>query len=146
MSDRYDPSPTFRFRVEISGVTVSRFSEVSGLEVQQQTEDYAEGGQNSHLHRLPTRFKYSDLILKRGIAEDGKPLWEWLEKALSGEITPHDVTVNLYDAEGKSALRTWNFADAYPIKWSATALAAETSAIAIETLSLAHQGLRLPST
>ncbi len=136
-----DPSPSFRFHVEIQGVGVARFSECSGLEFEAETYDYKEGGLNSRVHRLPGRFKFTNLTLKKGIATDGQPLWDWVQKTVSGKITTHQVTVTLYDLKGENPLREWVFQDAYPVKWGASALSAEQNAIAIETLTLAHQGM-----
>ena len=63
----YVPPPVFAFRVDIDGAeSDTSFQEVSGLEVQFETEDVVEGGQNRFVHRLPTRTKYSNLLLKRG--------------------------------------------------------------------------------
>lgn len=136
-----DPSPSFRFHVEVQGVQVARFSECSGLEFEQETFDYKEGGLNSRLHRLPGRFKFTNVTLKKGIATDGSSLWEWVQKTVSEPVQAKTVTVTLYDLTGQNPLRTWTFVDAYPVKWSASALNAEQNAIAIETLVLAHQGM-----
>ncbi len=142
---RADPSPSFRFHVEIQGVTVARFSECSGLEFEQETFDYKEGGLNSRVHRFPGRFKFTNLTLKKGIATDGKTLWDWMQgtvKAVGeGKLTTHNVTVSLYDLSGQKPLRTWELVNAYPVKWSSTALSAEQNAIAVETLVLAYQGM-----
>ncbi len=136
-----DPSPSFRFHVEIQGVQVARFSECSGLEFEQETFDYKEGGLNSRLHRLPGRFKFTNVTLKKGIATDGSSLWDWVQKTVKGPVETHTVTITLYDLSGENPLRSWTYQDAYPVKWSATALNAEQNAIAIETLILAHQGM-----
>jgi phage tail-like protein len=145
---RADPSPSFRFRIEIMGVeSTARFSECSGLEFEQEVLEYKEGGLNSRVHRLPGRYKFSNLTLKRGIATDGADLWKWIksnvEASNQGTVVAHDVTVTLFDLSGREPLRTWTFAKAYPVKWSATALSAEQNAIAIETLALAHSGVSI---
>jgi phage tail-like protein len=140
-----DPSPSFRFHIEIQGIEVARFSECSGLDFETETFDYKEGGLNSHVHRFPGRWKFNNVTLKKGIASDGKTLWDWVEDmvkhANTGEFTTHTVTVILYDLKGEQALRTWTFQEAYPMKWSASSLTADQNAIAIETLVLAHQGM-----
>ncbi len=146
---RADPSPSFRFKVEIAGLSsVARFTECSGLELEQEVLEYKEGGLNSRVHRLPGRYKFSNLTLKRGIAEDGTDLWSWIksnvEASNQGTVVAHDVTVSLMDLSGQTPLRTWTFSNAYPVKWSATALSAEQNAIAIETLALAHNGVSFP--
>jgi phage tail-like protein len=135
-----DPSPSFRFGVKIDSIQVARFSECSGLEFEQETFDYKEGGLNTGLHRLPGRFKFTNLTLKKGIATDGAVLWNWVKSTAQGTIQTKGVTVTLFDLSGKP-LRVWTYQDAYPVKWSSSALNAEQSAIAIETLVLAHQGM-----
>ena len=140
-----DLAVSFRFHVEIQGIEVARFTECGGLEFEQATLDYAEGGVNSRVHRLPGRFRFANLALKRGIATDGGPLMQWLEESVQasnrGRQTTHTVTLTLYDASGRRAVRTWVFQDAYPVRWSAVPFTAEQSVIAIETLTLAHQGM-----
>ncbi len=143
---RADPSPSFRFRVSIMGLeSVARFTECSGLELEQEVLEYKEGGLNSRVHRLPGRYKFSNVTLKRGIATDGSDLWKWIKGNIAasdqGTVVAHDVTVTLLELDGRTPLRTWTFSQAYPIKWSATALSAEQNAIAIETLALAHNGV-----
>ena len=140
-----DPSPSFRFHIKIDGVEAARFSECNGLDFDMEVFDYKEGGLNSTLHRLPGRWKYSNINLKKGIATDGKPLWDWVKSVVqgadTGTFTTHTLTVTLFDVSGKNPVRAWVYQDAYPIKWAATALTADQNAIAIETLTLAHQGL-----
>ena len=135
-----DPSPSFRFGVEIQGIQVARFSECSGLEFENETFEYKEGGLNSRVHRLPGRFKFTNLTLKKGIATDGNDLWDWVTNTVMSGVDPKTVTITLYDLSGQSPLRTWTYIGAYPVKWSAVPLNAEQNAIAIETLVLAHQG------
>lgn len=141
---RAEPSASFRFKVEFRGGPgiQARFTECSGLEFEAETFDYKEGGDQAKVHRLPGRIKYGNLSLKRGIASDGEKLWQWVKKMAGGQVEPCTVTVSLLDAAAQP-VRAWTFLDAYPVKWSATAFSAEQNAIAIETLTLAHQGLLL---
>ncbi len=141
-----DPSPSFRFHVSIDGLNeVARFSECSGIGLETETFDYREGGLNSRVHRFPGRFKFNNLTLKKGIATDGEALWAWVKdmvkKANSGQFTTHNVTVTLFDLSGTTPLRIYIFYDAYPVSWTAPAFSAEQNVIAIESLSLAHQGM-----
>ena len=142
-----DPSLAFRFKVTIEGVTVARFTEVSGLQVESDTEKVTDGGDYSTVYRLPTGFKGGDLTQKRGIAKDGAALWDWIKLAVNGTPRPHKVTLSLLGFVPKGGgsptiTRTWVFLGAYPIKWSATALSADQNGVAVETLTLAHQGIQ----
>jgi hypothetical protein len=122
-----DPYLGCRFVVEIDSLTVGGFSEVSGLVVEVETEDYQEGGVNDYVHKLPKGIKYPNLVLKRGIT-DSDELWKWHE----------DVV--LLDSEG-NVKRTWTFEDVYPIKWTGPDFKADNSTVAIESLELVHKGL-----
>ena len=70
-----DPYTSFRFRIEIGGIIVAQVSEVTGLQLETETEPYEEGGVNDFVHQLPKRTKYQHITLKRGITDlDG--LWQ----------------------------------------------------------------------
>jgi phage tail-like protein len=142
---RADPSNSFRFQVEIRDVEVARFSEVGEMTFDQTPEEYAEGGVNSHMRRFPGRFKYGDLTLKKGIAKDGELLWKWFQDSVkaanNGAVIIHPVTITLMDVTGSTGLRSWVFNNAFPIKWHIAAFSADQNGIAIETLTLAHQGI-----
>jgi phage tail-like protein len=53
--------------------------------------------------------------------------------------------VAIFDLTGTELMR-WNFDNAYPVKWSGPALNATGDAVAVETLELAHEGMRVGQT
>ena len=53
------PYQTFNFAVEIEGLLVGGFTEVSGLESEVEVEEYREGGVNGFVHKLPVRTKFA---------------------------------------------------------------------------------------
>jgi phage tail-like protein len=136
-----DPAASFRFKIEITGVEAGRFTECSGLEFSSETKPYEEGGLNSYVHQFPGRFKFSNVSLRKGIATEGNTLWTWVKNTVTGQITPHDVTITLMDDTGTGTVRSWTFISAYPIKWSATGISSGSNDIAIEELTLTHQGM-----
>ncbi len=73
------PPVAFYFSVYINGIRRdagdNSFQEVSGLNVELETEDVAEGGENRFVHNLPKQIKHPKLVLKRGIAEKKSPWW-----------------------------------------------------------------------
>jgi len=139
VGQRSDPFPDARFLVEIDSLVVAGFSEVSGLEVELETEEYAEGGVNTHTHSLPTRFDYPNLVLERGVT-DSRALWQWIEDALNGRIERKSGRVILLDSIGQEQWG-WEFHEAYPAKWSGPELDADRASVAIETLELTHNGI-----
>ena len=138
---RDDPYLAFRFLVEVEGLIVAGFSEVSGLEAEVEPFDYHEGGVNDHVHRLPGPATYPNLVLRRGLT-DFDNLWSWHQDVRRGVIRRRNGSVLLYGdlAEGQ-ALWRWNFVGAYPVRWVGPELRADAAAVAVETLELAHRGL-----
>jgi phage tail-like protein len=135
-----DPYGAFRFRVEILGLQVGGFSEVSGLEREVQLEDFREGGLNDYTHKLVTVTKYPNLTLKRGLA-DRIELWQWHQDVINGRIERRQITIVLVDTAGADTWR-WMFAEAYPVKWSGASLNASTAAVFVESVDFAHNGIK----
>ena len=133
--------PNCRFYVEIAGVPQAVFTEVSGLEVEVETFEYEEGGVNGYVHQLPGRVRTTNLTFKRGITRSPE-LLSWCLEVAQGTVNPQNVTVVMYDGLGEALMR-WNFEDAYPIKWTGPQFASDATTVAIETLELAHSGLKL---
>ena len=139
-AERTDPFLSYRFIVEIEGLVVGGFSDVSGLDVEIQTEEYREGGNNDFVHQLPVNTSYSRIVLKRGMT-DASTLWKWQNDAGNGRTVPTTVHIILLDGVGKQIL-AWRCIDAYPVKWSGPELQASGSNVAMETIELVHCGIR----
>lgn len=135
-----DPSLAFRFLVEIDGLSVGGFSEVTGLQIETMVETYREGGFNDYEHKLagPTRYP-SNLVLKHGLTND-ETLWNWHQAVTRGVIHRKNGSIILLDISGEEYQR-WNFTEAYPVKWTGPDLRAGANEVAIETLELVHHGL-----
>lgn len=127
-----------RFYVEIgkSGAQTVQavFTEVSGLQIEMQVTEYEEGGTNNFIHKLPGRLKVSNVTLKHGLTRSN----DFLSWCLS--LERRNVSVVMYDVAAKPVMR-WNFTDAYPVKWVGPQFTADSTAIAIETVELAHRGV-----
>ncbi len=136
------PPVSFYFKVSFNGLKLNeadvRFQSVAGLSVEMQTESVAEGGENRFEHVLPTRAKYGDLTLKRGLVSDST-LIKWCTDAFESTIIePLTLDIVMLNEEG-DPLFTWNVVHAWPKKWSVSDLNAEQSAIAIESLELHYR-------
>jgi phage tail-like protein len=136
--------PAFYFGVSFgNGSTIpdTAFSEVSGIGTDIETESVVEGGENRFVHQLPKGVKHGFLELKRGITLLSSPLAQWCKKTLEGEfasmIELQIVIVKLLGADG-AVLRTWQFNDAYPVKWSVDPFSSTKNEVAIEKISLAY--------
>lgn len=141
MTARKDPATVFRFQVEIDGLLVAGFSEISGLEVETEVEVYREGGVNEYEHHLVKIRKYPSLVLKHGFTHSDE-LWNWFEGVTEGRIERKNGSVIMLDSSGNESYR-WNFFSSYPIKWIGPELKANHSEVAIESLEIVHTGLKV---
>jgi phage tail-like protein len=140
LSERKDPFLTFNFAVEIKGVYIAAFNEVSGLQAEIEVQDYREGGVNEYIHKLAGPARYpSNLSLKRGIT-DATDLWDWYWDVMQGRVARKSISIVLKDSAQVEKKR-WNFKEAYPVKWVGPSLRASAAEVAIETLEFAHSGL-----
>ena len=133
------------FRLEIDGLGENDFSQCTGLGGEVGVEEYAEGGENRFTHRLPSRAGFGNLVLKQG-AGPGLGLWDWWGEFLAqGVVRPRDGQVHLLawrDGE-LQPVRAWAFTRGWPVKMSGPDLDAQSPAVAVETMEIAHHGLRL---
>lgn len=137
--ERNDPYLSLRFRFEIDGLVLAGFSEVSGLQVETETEDFREGGLNDYVHKLPKISKQSNISLKRGLTRSDV-LWKWHQDVVKGKIERKTGRIILIDSEGNETWH-WVFTGAYPVKWTGPDFRSTGDAVAIEALDLAHNGV-----
>lgn len=140
--ERDDPYLNFNFLVEIDGVEVGGFSEVSLPTAEVQVVEYREGAdRQSSARRLPGRVSYGRLVLRRGFAGNAT-LFQWWQSVAEGAVDRRNVRIVLLD-EGRSPVATWQVRRAWPAKLESSDLDALGNDVVIETLELEHEGLRL---
>jgi phage tail-like protein len=136
---RDDPYKTFNFRVEIDGVALAAFSEVSGLESETEVIEYRTGMERNIVRKLPGLTKHANIVLRRGVAQDAE-LWNWRKTVVDGQVDRRNGSIVLLDDDRSEVLR-WNFVDGWISKWVGPTLNAKGNEVAIETIEIAHEGL-----
>jgi len=136
---REDPLRGFRFLVEIQGITSGGFTRVKGLSRELKYESYREGGVIEYEHKLVTQVTNPVVVLERGLALED--LWKWALAAADGEIQRKTIWVRLQNEAGER-MWSWQIEYALPVKWAASDLDAQASPVVMESLELAHHGLR----
>lgn len=134
---RTDPFGAFNFHVEIDGLIVGGFSEVSGLSIETEVERKREGGVNDSEHVYFKSSKAADIQLKRGMA-DVDQLYGWYAEVAKGKIKRKNGTIYLLDNAG-TPITWWDFFESFPIKWTGPTLNAESTAVATESITLVVQ-------
>jgi phage tail-like protein len=136
---RTDPFRGFRYLVEIQGLASGGFVRAKGLSREIKHDSYREGGVNDYEHKLITQVAYPVVVLERGLALDD--LWKWALAAAEGDVERKTVWIRLQDEAGAKAW-AWQIDDAIPVKWTSADLDANSSQVVMESLELAHHGLR----
>ena len=136
---RFDPFLSFNFTLQVDGLVVGSFSEVSGIGSETEVEEYREGGVNEFTHKLPKTTKYGALVLRRGMTLI-PTLYDWYRDVVNGKINRRTVIVALLNNQ-KAPAKTWTFRNAFPVKWQGPELKADGNAFAIESVELVHQGI-----
>jgi phage tail-like protein len=130
---------TYRFSVKIPDVdTIGYFSRCDGLELSFELYEYREGGMNDFVHHLPGGLRYPNLVLTRGLTNEQALLkWFW---ATHTQAERKEILLTLGDG---TVSRSWTFNEAFPVRWTGPQIESDGSAVATETLEIAHSGLKM---
>lgn len=123
----------------IFGVAAGGFSECSGLEMALDVEEYREGGSNGTVLKFPTRVKWTNITLKRGIGS-GTTLWDWHYGFVEGRGRRRDGVIILFN-DLRMPNNIWCFRRGLPVKYTAPTLNAAQNNVAIESIEIAHEGI-----
>jgi phage tail-like protein len=134
-----------RFYVQLGGDIKASFSECSGLKIDiDHSTVYFEGGVNDQQRVLLGHAKFSDVALKRGLTDDTTFL-DWICDVVDPnkrQNVRRNVQILLFNQAGETQ-QEWTLIGAVPVAWVAPSLQAGGNAVAIEQLTLAHEGLKV---
>lgn len=135
-----DPYRSYNFKLQISGIDEGHFTECSGLSVRIESIPYREAGNNQVVRHIPGPVDYSAVTLRYGVTSS-RALWDWLMKAVKGDVERKNVSIILLDSAGSSEVMRWNLTDAWPSEWQGAGLNTTDRAVAIESLTLTFDSL-----
>lgn len=131
---RVDPYKNFRFLLEIDGIVQAGFAECSGFGSEVEVIEYREGGDSSTVSKLRGKASYPDISLKWGVT-DSRELYDWHQRAISGELDRKNGSVILLNDLGEEKVR-WNFFNAWASKYEGPSLEAKGSDVAMDSITL----------
>jgi phage tail-like protein len=138
-----DLMTTFSFHVEFDGVDVGAYKEATGVESETEIIEYKEAAKDGKLiiRKVPGAMKWSDITLKKRI-DSSTDLWEWRKEVEQGDIDSarRNGSIVLYDSTLQEVAR-WNFENGWPSKWKGADLNAGEDQIAVEEITITHEGL-----
>jgi len=133
------PAVWYELKLTPKATPIGYFTEVSGLGLEVETMTYNEGGRNDMVHKLPTRMKHPNLVLKRGVTSV-KDLEQWAKACFMGPDRK-EITLTMYDQQLEK-IRTWSFKNAYPVKWTGPSFNSAQSTMATEVIEIVHDGIQ----
>ncbi len=113
---------------------------MTGLGIRVERISYREAGNNSIVRAVPGRVSYPPVTLRFGLTS-AQELWDWLLAAVNGRVDRRNVSIVMLDSAGAAEVLRWNLLNAWPQEWYGAPLDAMSRELAIETLTLAHEGL-----
>jgi phage tail-like protein len=138
---RSDPYRQFNFRLEIDGLQLGGFSEVSLGAATTDVVEYREGNDKGGTRKLPGQTRYSNIVLKRGIT-NSLELYQWHRLVVEGRTADarRNLVIVLSD-ESQADVARFVVHNAWPMKYEGPSFNAQGNDVAIETLELTHEGL-----
>jgi len=139
-----DQLASYTFMLEVDGIAEATFRECSGLDSETSVIESKETGNKGQtvIKKLPGALKWGDITLKRGYTSDMK-LDEWRTKVVDGKLTDmrKNGSIVVYDYENVEVLR-WNFTNGWISKLAGPSLNATGNDVAIESITIVHEGLK----
>ena len=138
---RQDPLRNVRFRLEIDGLQVAGFSEVSIGPTTTDVIEYREGTDPMHVRKLSGLTKFGNVSLKRGVT-DSLELFEWSQRIVQGQASTNrrNVVIVVQNEAGEDKAR-FAVTNAWPTKYDPSDLNATGNEVFIECLELANEGI-----
>ena len=142
MAQEY-PIPRFHFQVDWGGAKIS-FTEVTGLVMEREKIEYRHSdSRDFNKIAMPGMIKNANITLKRGKFEADFDFNTWMEDVATDRVGGRrDVTIRLLN-EQHVPVAAWTATRCFPVKVTAPDLKSDANEVAIESLELAHEGLKL---
>jgi len=142
MAQEY-PIPRFHFQVDWGGAKIS-FTEVTGLVMEREKIEYRHSD-SKDFNKLayPGLAKNNNLTFKRGKFERDFDYNTWFEQIANDRVGGRrDIVVRLLN-EKHEPVAAWSATRCFPVKISAPDFKSDANEAAVETMEVAHEGLKL---
>jgi phage tail-like protein len=130
----------YNFVLDLGNGESGYFTEVSGLSVFVEAIEARGGGDGPVARQLAGRVSYGPVLLKWGLTNSTE-LWNWLMTAVNGKVERKNVSIVLKSNDGQTETTRWNLTNAWLKEWRGAHLNALGQEVAIETLTLVHEGI-----
>jgi phage tail-like protein len=142
MAQEY-PIPRFHFQVDWGGAKIS-FTEVTGLVMEREKIEYRHSDSKDFSKiSMPGMAKFNNITMKRGKFESDFDFNNWLDEIANERVEKRrDVVIRLLN-EKHTPVAAWSASRCFPVKVTASDLKSDANEIAVESIEIAHEGLKL---
>jgi phage tail-like protein len=142
MTQEY-PLPRFHFQVDWGGAKMS-FTEVTGLVMEREKIEYRHSdSKDFNKIAMPGLVKNNNITGKRGKFERDFDGNKWQEETANDRVNGRrDVIIRLLN-EKHEPVAAWSATRCFLVKITAPDLKSDANEIAIESMEIAHEGLKL---
>lgn len=140
-----DPAIAVRFHLSLDHKAIGWWSSFEGLAMETSIETREEGGNNSFIHQLPTRLKYSNVKLSRPINEDSGVVAAWFMNIAKQRPTNQTAVIKAVGGKDNAVIAEWSLQEVVPVRWTGPSFNVESPKVATETLELAFHGFLSPA-
>ncbi len=133
-----DPAVSVCFSVVIDSHDLGAFTACDGLGCEVVIEQREEGGNQSFVHQLPGRLKFTNVKLTRPINKDSTKVSKWF-MSMTGPVARASAVIVARTQDG-SPVASWTLKDVIPVRWTGPQLGVDSAKVATETLEIAHHG------
>jgi len=136
------PLPKFSFLVEWGDARFG-FTEVTGLERTIEPIEYREGSAKTFSKLvMPGMETNSKVSLKRGTFQGDTGFYNWFDTVQMNTAERRDMVIKLLN-ENLEPTMVWRLSNCFAVKYQASELKSDGNEVAIETLEIAHEGLKM---
>ena len=133
----------YHFSIEIDGVSIAQFQEVSGITSEIEVVALKENNKAGHfiIKQIPGNFKPPTITFKRA-KNSSTDMWDWHQKAFEGKMgdARKNGSVVLYGYDHAEVSR-YNFVNAWPSKVTMSGLKAGGNEVLVEEVTIVCEEL-----
>jgi len=142
---RSDPDITYRYFIEIDGISTVRFKEAGGMKMTTQVTTIREGGNNHYEHAMIEGQAFEPLTIKKGFYGQRTEFFQWMAELHSQKAhVRKDMALVVLNDKGHEICR-FNFYNAFIMEYSGPDFNAQAKEIAFESIKIHYDYFEIES-
>jgi phage tail-like protein len=135
--DGADPEITYRYRLEIGGITTVRFTKLSGLKMSTKVDWVPEGGNNIYKQAMIGGQTFDPLVIEKGFYSARDHFFQWMKKMHDPTSQPgrQSVSVIMHNDKGEATGR-FDLYGAFIMEYEGPTFDSKAKEIAFEKMKL----------